>query len=101
MCFAGLIAVTLFFWRMFAREKRLLREGTATLGIVTKTYRSIRGQRWIRYSFTDPYGRPNGRASLDLTGKYHEGLAVTVFYNPSNLGEFICIAGAFYRIITE
>jgi hypothetical protein len=101
ICFAGVLAVMLFFWRMFAREKRLLREGTATLGFVTKTERSIRGQRWIRYSFTDSYGRARGRASLDLTGKFREGMAVPVFYNPSNPNEYFCIAGAFYRIIAE
>jgi hypothetical protein len=101
ICFAGVIAVTFFFWRMFAREKRLLREGTATLGVVTKTERSIRGQRWIRYSFTDSYGTAHERTSLDLTGKFREGVAVSVFYNPSNPGEYLCIAGAFHRIIAE
>ena len=61
--FAAVIALTIFFWRMFAREKRLLHQGTATLGVVAKTERSIRGQRWVRYSFTDSYGTAYGRAS--------------------------------------
>jgi hypothetical protein len=99
--FAAVIALTIFFRRMFAREKRLFREGTVTLGVVTKTERSIRGQRWIRYSFTDSYGTAHGRTSLDLTGKFREGMAVAVFYKPSNPGECLCIAGAFHRIIAE
>ena len=85
---------------MFAREKRL-REGTVTLGVVAKSERSMRGQRWIRYSFTDSYGTAHGRASLDLTEKLREGMVVPVFYNPSNAGEYLCIAGAFHRIIAE
>jgi hypothetical protein len=99
--FVVAIALTICFWRYFAREKRLLRDETATLGVVTKTESSRRGQKRIRYSFTDPSGTIRSKVTLDLTGTFREGMAVPVLYNPSNPAEFLSLAGAFHRIIIE
>jgi hypothetical protein len=95
----GLAVVSgLLQWRIFVRHRRLISNGEAAIGRITRNYGRSRTGQGVRYQFNTQTGETISKrtTSWEVT-LFKEGMRIPVFYDPSYPKKQVALLAAYYE----
>lgn len=85
--------------RQESKNRQLLERGSLALGIVVDQKKGGRGLSEIIYEFKNSDGASYQLKSEDRTDAYFPGMAVPVFYDPTDSSRSVAICGTYLRVV--
>jgi len=85
-------------WRIFVRHRRLVSNGEAAIGRITRNYGKSRYGQGVRYQFNTQTGETfSKRATSWEVRLFKEGMRIPVFYDPAHPKKQVALLAAYYE----